>query len=242
MNLSSAIPMDSSKVHSHSDGKSIEESAGLELTAEDVIEKYLEAIGGRSQIKSIVDRTTTMSGKTMGQTLGIIVKQKTPSMLSQEINVGAVTQTIIFNGKQGIMIMGEQKSVLEGNELDKLKLEAQMNFLLNPELYGVQPELIGIEMIDSVLCYNISMNMEDSTNWSQFYEVESGLKIKEIKSVETPQGFFEQESFFSDYREVEKLKFPFKITQTLGAQTIELNIEMIEINSGLKDSLFEILE
>ena len=117
-----------------------------------------------------------------------------------------------------------------------------MNFLLNPELYGVQSELIGIEMIDSVQCYNISMNMEDSTNWNQFYEVESGLKIKEIKSVETPQGFFEQESFFSDYREVEKLKFPFKITQTLGAQTIELNIEMIEINTGLQDVLFEIPE
>jgi len=242
MNLSSAIPMDSTKVHSHSDEKSIEESASLELTAEDVIERYLEAIGGRLQIKSIVDRTTTMSGKTMGQTLGIIVKQKTPSMLRQEINVGAVTQTIIFNGIRGVMIMGEEQSVLEGNELDKLKLEAQMNFLLNPELYGVQPELIGIEMIDSVQCYNISMNMKDSTNWNQFYEVKTGLKIKEIKSVEAPQGFFEQESFFSDYREVEKLKFPFKITQTLGAQTIELNIDMIEINTGLQDVLFEIPE
>jgi outer membrane lipoprotein-sorting protein len=215
INLSSASPIDSSKVNTHSNEKTIEESASLELTAEDVIEKYLEAIGGRKQIESMADRSTTMSGTTMGKTLGIVVKQKAPSMLRQEINTGTIKQTIIFDGEKGVMLMGEQKSELGGNELDKLKIEAQMNFLLNPESFGVRPDLIGIEIIDSVQCYNISMNMDDS---------------------------FEQESLFSDYREVDGLKFPFKITQTLGAQTIELNIEMIEINTGLQDVLFEIPE
>jgi zinc protease len=242
INLCSSFAMDSSKVNSYSDKKTIEDSPSTELSADDVIEKYLVAIGGRAHIQSIVDRTTTMSGTTMGKTLSIVVQQKAPSMLRQEIKAGAIKQTIIFDGKQGIMIMGEQQSALGGNELEKLKLEAQMNFLLNPELYGVRTELIGMEIIDSVQCYNISMNMEDSTNWNQFYEVESGLKIKEIKSIETPQGFFEQESFFSEYREVGNLKFPFKITQTLGVQTIELIIEKIEINTGLQDVLFEIPE
>jgi outer membrane lipoprotein-sorting protein len=234
--------MGSEKIKCYPDDNNFEDSTKIELSADGVIEKYLEAIGGRKQIESIADRTTTMIGETMGKTLSIIVKQKAPSMLRQEINAGTIKQTIIFNGKQGVMMMGEQKSELGGNELDKLKIEAQMNFLLNPESFGVKPELIGIEIIDSVHCYNVSMNMVDSTNWNQFYEVESGLKIKEIKGVETPQGFFEQESFFSDYGEVGNLKFPFKITQTLGAQTIELNIEKIEINSGLKDVLFEIPE
>jgi hypothetical protein len=163
-------------------------------------------------------------------------------MLRQEINAGPVKQTIIFDGKKGVMIMGEQKSVLGDSELNKLKLEAQMNFLLNPESFGVQIELIGMEIIDSVQCYKISLELEDSTNWNQYYEVESGLKIKEIKSIDTPQGIFEQESFFSDYREVGELKFPYKIRQTLGVQTIKLNIEKIEINTGLKDALFEIPE
>ena len=117
-----------------------------------------------------------------------------------------------------------------------------MNFLLNPELYGVKTEMVGIEIIDSVQCYNISMRMEDSTEWNQYYEVESGLKIKEIKSIKTPQGLFKQESLFSDYREVDRLKYPFKITQTLGAQTIDLTVEKIETNTGLQDILFEIPE
>jgi hypothetical protein len=221
---------------------SIEDSTKIGLSADDVVENYLEAIGGRSQIKSVADRTTTMSGTTIGKTLSIVVYQKAPSMLRQEINAETIQQTIIFDGTRGVMMMGEQQSALGEDELDKLKIEAQMYFLLNPDEYGVQPELIGMEIIDSVQCYNINMNFEDSTNWNQYYEVKTGLKIKEIKGVKTPQGIFEQESFFSDYREVGELKFPFKITQTLGVQTIELIIEKIEINTGLQDVLFEIPE
>jgi hypothetical protein len=234
--------MDGSRVISYPDENTIEDSTNLGLSADDVIDKYLQAIGGRKQIESIVDRTTTMSGTTMGKTLIIVVQQKAPSMLRQDINAGTVKQTIIFDGKKGVMIMGEQKSVLGDNELNKLKLEAQMNFLLNPKSFGVQIELIGMEIIDSVQCYKISLNMEDSTNWNQYYEVESGLKIKEIKSIDTPQGIFEQESFYEDYRKVGEFKYPFKVTQTLGVQTIELIIEKIEINTGLKDALFEIPE
>jgi len=234
--------MDSVEVNSHSEEITFEESPYLDLTADDVINKYFEAIGGRIKIKSVKDRTTTMSGKTMGQSLSITIQQKTPNKLKQEINTGTIKQTIIYNGKQGIMKMGEEQSVLAGNELEKLKLEAQMNFLLDPESFGVEPELIGVEIIDSAQCYNISMNREDSTKWNQFYEVESGLKIKEIKSVETLQGLFDQESLFSDYREVDGLKYPFKIKQSLGTQTIELNIEKIETNTGLQDVLFEIPE
>jgi len=50
---------------------------------------------------------------------------------------------------------------------------------------------------------------------------------------------FEQETYFSDYREVKGLKFPFTIKQYLGLQEIELTVTSIEINTGLDDSVFE---
>jgi hypothetical protein len=240
--LCSSFPMDSDMAKDYPDENIVEDSTKIELSADDVIEKYLESIGGRELIESIIDRTTIMGGETMGKSLRIVVQQKAPSMLRQEITAGTIKQAIIFDGKQGVMIMGDQQTALGGNELDKLKLEAQMNFLLNPKEYGVKPELIGMEIIDSVQCYNVSMNLEDSTNWNQYYEVKTGLKVKEIKGVKTPQGIFEQESLYEDYRKVGEFKYPFKITQTLGAQTIELNIEKIEINTGLQEVLFKIPE
>ena len=240
--FSSSFSEGSNRVVDYPEENTVEDSTITGLSADDVIERYLEAIGGRKQIESITDRTTTMNGSTMGKTLSIVVKQKAPSKLRQEITAETIKQTIIFDGENGVMLMGDQESELGGNELNKLKIEAQMNFLLNPKEYGVYPELIGTEIIDSVQCYNIRMIMKDSTDWNQFYEVGSGLKIKEIKSIETSQGIFEQESLYDDYRDVGEFKYPFKVTQTLGVQTIELHIEKIEINTSLQDDLFEIPE
>jgi len=212
------------------------------LTANDVINNYLEAIGGREKFSNVEDRTTIMRGQIMGQNLSIVMKQKAPNKLKQSIRSGEMKQTILFDGTKGVMIRGDEKTDLDNKELEKLKLEALMNFLLDPEAHGVLLELKGIEIVDSILCYKIVLITEEGTNWMQFYATSSGLKVKEIKEVETSQGSFQQETFYSDYKEIEGLKFPFKIKQTFGVQTIEMNISSVKLNEGLEDSIFEIPE
>jgi zinc protease len=212
------------------------------LSANDVINNYLEAIGGRENLSTVKDRTTIMHAKTSGQTLSIVIEQKAPNKLKQNIRSGKMEQTILFDGKKGVMIVGDKKTELDDKKLEKLKLETAMNFLLDPEAYGVLLELAGIETIDSRLCYKILLITEEGTKWAQFYEIDSGLKIKEIKEMETTLGSFQQETFYSDYKEVDSLKFPFNIKQSFGTQTVEMNVSSIKLNDGLDDSIFEIPE
>ena len=212
------------------------------LTANDVIDNYFEAIGGKENFSKVEDRTTIMRGEMMGQNLSIVIKQKAPNKLKQKIRSGEMRQIILYDGTKGIMIIGDKKTELDNNKLEKLKLEAAMDFLLDPEAYGVSLELIGIESVDSTDCYKIELTTEDGTNWMQFYATDSGLKIKEVREIETTQGSFQQETFYSDYEEVDGLKFPFKIKQSFGIQTIEMNVSNLKLNKGLKDSVFEIPE
>jgi zinc protease len=212
------------------------------FTANSVIDNYLEAIGGKEKFSRVEDRTTIMRGKIMGQNLSIVIKQKIPNKLKQNIRSGEMKQTLLYDGTKGVMIVGDEKTEFDNKKLEKLKLEAAMNFLLDPEAYGVSLELIGIETVDSTDCYKIELTTEGGTNWVQFYSIYSGLKIKEVKKVETTQGSFQQETFYSDYKEVDGLKFPFKIKQSFGMQTIEMNVSSVKLNKGLKDSVFEIPE
>ncbi len=212
------------------------------LAAKDVIDNYLEAIGGKEKFSNVEDRTTIMRGEIMGQNLSIVIKQKVPNKLKQNIRSGEMKQTILYDGTKGVIIIGDKKTELDKNELEKLKLEAAMNFLLDPEAYGVSLELTGIETVDSLLCYKIVLITEEGTCWEQFYEIDSGLKIKEVKEVQTTLENFVQETFYSDYKEVDGLKFPFKIKQSFGMQTIEMNVSSVKLNKGLKDSDFEIPE
>jgi len=212
------------------------------LTANDVIDIYLEAIGGKEKFSTIEDRTTTMRGEIMGQNLSIVIKQKAPTKLYQVILIGEMKQTILYNGTKGVMIIGEEITEFDNKKLENLKLETAMNFLLDPEAYGVSLELTGIETVDSSLCYKIVLITEKITNWVQFYSIDSGLKVKEVKEVETTQGSLQQETLYSDYKEVDGLKFPFSIKQSVGRQTIEMNVSSVKLNMGLEDSVFEIPE
>jgi outer membrane lipoprotein-sorting protein len=151
-------------------------------------------------------------------------------------------QTILYDGTKAAMIIGDEITEFDNKKLGKLKLEAAMNFLLDPEAYGVSLELTGIETVDSIDCYKIELTTEGGTNWVQFYAIDSGLKIKEVKEVETTQGSFQQQTFYSDYKEVDGLKFPFNIKQSFGMQTVEMKVSSVKLNVGLKDSVFEIPE
>jgi len=219
---------------------SIEDSLGI--SAHEVIDNYLEAIGSRDLFAEVEDRTTIMRGMAMGQSLTILVKQKFPAKLYQEIKVGEMKQNVYFDGERGMMVVGDNNIEIKKKELEKLKIEATMNLLLDPESYGLKISLAGIEQVDSIDCYIVKMVLPSGLRWQQFYSIETGYKLKEIKELYTEQGLFEQETFYSDYRNVDRLKFPFKIVQNMGMQKLQLNVSSIKLNTGISDDVFVIPE
>jgi hypothetical protein len=218
------------------------ETDPVNITAMAVINKYIYAIGGIDKFKSIIDRTTVMTGTAMGQPIDIVVIQKYPDKLFQELKAGEVRQLLYYTNGNGTMVVGTEKTEIEKKELERLMMDATMHLLLSPDSFGVKAEYLGIERIDSVDCYAVKLTLPSGIRWFQYYNTETDLKFKETKEIHTRQGLFEQETYFSDYREVSGLKFPFTIKQYFGLQEIELTVTSIEINTGLDDSVFELPE
>jgi len=216
------------------------ETDPVNITAMAVINKYIYAIGGIDKFKSVMDRTTVMSGTAMGQPIDITIKQKYPDKLFQELRAGEVTQLLYYSGGKGMIVLGNEKTEIEKKELERLMMDATMQLLLSPDSFGVKAEYVGIECIDSTDCYTLKLTLPSGIRWFQYYSTENDLKFKETKEIQTKQGLFEQETYFSDYREVKGLKFPFTIKQYLGLQELDLNVISIEINTGLDDSIFEL--
>jgi hypothetical protein len=218
------------------------ETDPVNITAMAVIQKYIYAIGGMDNFKSVVDRTTIMSGLAMNQAIKITIKQKYPDKLYQELAAGEMKQLIYYNDGKGKLKIGDEITDIEGKELERLKLDATMQFLLDPESYGVKTDLLPDEFVDSVDCYAIKFTLPSGIRWFQYYDIATSLKFKETKEIQTKQGLFEQDTYFSDYREVKGVKYPFKIVQYLGLQEIELNVISIDVNTGLDDKIFELPE
>ncbi|MDP2366361.1 MAG: hypothetical protein Q8M94_21620 [Ignavibacteria bacterium] len=207
-----------------------------------VLEKYLDAIGGRDALSKVEDRTTIMRGTAMGQSLTIIVKQKAPNKMRQEFKVGGMDQTMIFDGEKGVMKSPDKSVDVTGKELEQLKIEATMELLLDPESFGIKLSYEGSEKINEKNTYKIKMVLPSGIRWFVSFDVESGLKVKEQKEMQTQMGLIEQVVTFDNYTEVDGIKYPFKLTQSFGPQSVEMTVSSVKVNKELADDIFAIAE
>lgn len=206
--------------------------------AKEILKKYFMAIGGEEQIRNVNDRVTDMKGIVQGVETEILIYQKAPNKLCQKFLVGDVEQKIIFDGVKGIKLIGGMSQEITGNELNKLSFDAIMNLILDPESYNVKLQYKGLENIDGRDTYTLLLTLPNSTEWLQYYDMETGLKIRDSKDIITPQGKYQQITEFDDYRDVEGIRYPFKIKQYLGNQTLDFTVESIQVNTGISDEIF----
>ncbi|QQS36002.1 MAG: hypothetical protein IPM56_17465 [Ignavibacteriales bacterium] len=210
------------------------------MTGDTVISNYVKAIGGAENLSRIVDRTTVMRGVVQGVNILIVSYQKAPNKLKQEIRAGEVDQKVFFDGEKGIQLIGNDKTTIEGSELEKLKIESTIILLLELDHYGVKANLTGMELINGKPAYKVEMILPSGTKWLQYYDAQSFLKVRELKDINTPQGTFTHEVLYSDYKTIDGLKYAFKLTQKIGGQSLDFNISSVKINSGLSDREFVI--
>lgn len=210
------------------------------VTAETVIEKYINAIGGRAKIEKITDLSTSMKASVQGMEVKIDVLNKAPNKYHYTFDMGVMKQVIICDGVKAKMIANGQETLMEGDELIQTKIEATLNAFLDYKSAGITTDLTGIEQVDGKDAYIVTLNLPNEITSLNYYDKESGLLVKQSKFMETPQGVITQNTFLGNYKEVEGVKYPFKISQSAGPQTIEMEVTSIKINSGISDTLFEI--
>ncbi len=208
--------------------------------AKQIIDKYLDAIGGKEAMSSVEDRTTIMRGSIMGQNVTLIMKQKFPNKLRQEIRAGDMNQVTVFNGEKAVMSAAGQVLEITGKELEALKIESNMELLTDPEAYGIKISFEGESVIDEKPVYQVKMTLPSGLRWFQFYDTETGLKVRENKEMQTQMGLIETTTYYSDYKEVDGKLYPYKIKQSMGPQSFEMNVSSIRINTGIDDSIFEL--
>ncbi len=209
------------------------------ITAESIINKYIDAIGGKANLEKVKDKTTIMHGSVQGTNLTMVIYQKEPNKIKQELDAGAIKQETYFDGNKGTVAVGGNTQNISGDALEILRYQALIHPLYIIDSLNVKTKLLGTEKINGKDAYKIEVTLPTGKSWTEYFDPETGFKVKDIQQITVPQGTFTKENEYSDYKNVDGVMYPFELVQTVGPQTIDMQVSSIKVNTGIPDSKFE---
>jgi hypothetical protein len=210
-----------------------------DLTAEKVIEDYITSIGGRENVGKIDDLSMKLKGTVQNLEINVEIFRKAPNKTLTNVDAGVMKQTVVFDGEQGKQTAMGQETIFEGERLEEMKVQSILNSFLDFEKHGIKTELAGISKVNGKDAYKVVLTMPNQKQGEQYFDTETGLKLREVTTTTTEQGTFSQSTDYDNYKEVEGVLFPFKVTQQMGPGTIDMEVVSLEINTGLDDKIFE---
>ncbi|GHV22916.1 hypothetical protein FACS1894174_08180 [Bacteroidia bacterium] len=213
----------------------------VDVTAEEIIDNYVKALGGSDAIEKINDYTIKSEMSVMGQKMGLTQMFKKPGMTISNLETGGMSvQKEVFNGSKLITSgMGGGKETTEGDDFESAKAEAyvcpEMNFVKNACKITVK----STEKIGDSDAYVVDVECVKSKVVTYYFDVKSGLLVKKSSIVAGPQGEIQQIIEFADYKPVNGVLFPYTTIQKVMGMEMKAVIGSIEVNTGLSDDLFK---
>jgi len=222
-------------------------------TADEIVEKYLAALGGRaafSKVKSRSSKGSIVVSSPVGDLVGTIEvlnqapnKSRTFVQLDLSgVGLGKVVQDQRFDGTGGYVIdtLQGNREITSGDQFESMKNGSFPNPLLTYKEAGMTVELAGKEKVGEREAYVLVVKPKSGPASRQYIDAESYLPIKVVTKVNAPQagGEIEQTQEMFDFKEVDGIKIPFRIKTSNPLQTLTVTISQVEHNTPIDQSLF----
>jgi len=214
-------------------------SPGFGQKATDILDKMIEAQGGRKVLENIKDTTLLGSIEWIeaggGSASGTFTQyQKEPNKIRREMEIMGMVRIDAFDGEIGWTNEAGQLSEDTGNDAAEKKSWAQgYAALLHPEKYGIAYVLKGQEKIEGNDYFILELTIPGGTPITQFVDAKTYL----IYKIQIP----EQLTFMSDYKKIDGVMIPHSLTfgGGEGGDSIKLIVTKVSFNTNLEDSLFQ---
>ena len=211
-------------------------------TADQIIEKYVQALGGKAAIEKINSRTTKASFDIPAMGAGGTVEayEKAPNK-----NVAIITIPgfgVIREGFDGKVAWAEDPTTglreKSGLELADAKLEAEFYKPIRLKQLFPTMTVKGKEKVGEREAYVVEGKPAEGSVEKWYFDTQTGLLIRQDAERETPQGKMPTEVYMDDYREVDGVKIPHAIRQTTPMFTINIKNEEVKHNVPVEDAKF----
>jgi photosynthetic reaction center cytochrome c subunit len=208
--------------------------------AGDLIDKYIQAIGGAAAVEKISSRaakgTTTGFG---GRKFPVEIFEQAPdksAILTHLPNGDSITG---YNGHEGWMVFPHRPArPMEGPDLDAAKMDADLHLPIDlkkifSELKVGPPQKIGDRDVYQILGVRQGLPPVEF-----YFDEQSGLLLRQVRYAESPLGLYPTRIDYSDYRDQDGVKIPFAWTTARPGNAITVQLEQVQQNVPIDDAKF----
>jgi hypothetical protein len=204
-------------------------------SARSIIDRHVEAIGGR---KAILSHTSSHATGTMivagsGITGVLDIYSAKPAQSLMKINLGGIGDVVEgFDGVNGWTIspiMGP--ALTQGKELEQKKFDADFYSDLHEEGRYTSMKTVEKTTFDGRQCYKVSLIKKDGSEDFDFYDVETGLRAGSMGTRETQMGPTAITMVSADYKKFAGILIPTTLKQSaMGAEQV-LTLTSVEFDN-----------
>ena len=182
-------------------------------TADQILDKYLEALGGKAAVDKLQSRVMKGTWLTPdGVTLGYEVYQSGPDKVYSVLNTpkqGAFERG--FDGNVGWEKSTHGVRTLEDSELFYLRRYPDLFKDIRLKEQFTRLSFGGKDKIDEKEVYVLRGTTADNKRERLYFDVQTGLLLRRSVSVSTMIGVIPEQVDFEDYRDAGGIKLPFTI-------------------------------
>jgi hypothetical protein len=202
-------------------------------TAQTVVDRFIQVVGGKDNIKGIKEFSQKAEASIQGFTLEMETDFKGPDKGRMVVKqMGQVAQKAVVNGKKGTTMSPEGEKAMEPADIQEMLAQLQPVFEASFSDYGYTSELQGMILVDGERCYQMKFTGPSGSVDTRWYSEESGLLLKTNSAMGS--------TLYSRYQPVNGVLVPHQLDQSIQGMNLTFILKEAKVNHGLENSLFDL--
>ncbi len=221
------------------EGKKPGEARASLPAADQLLDKYLAAIGGAVALQKITSRvqkgTLTAFG---GQHFSVDVYSKAPDKRVSIMHLQGGDSITAFDGKQGWLGVPGRVHTMSTAENDAARIDADLYLPAHLKTLYQKFSVDAGEKIDGHDTYMVVGRTEGQPPLRLYLDKESSLLLRLVRYAETPLGRNPTQIDYADYRDANGVKAPFRWTLARPGNRFVIQIEQVQQNVPVDEAKF----
>jgi photosynthetic reaction center cytochrome c subunit len=208
-------------------------------TGEQLIAKYVQAVGGASAVDKNISRIMKGTIAFGERSLPIDIYSKDPDMRISFTHMPEGDNVTAFNGHEGWLgIPGRPLREMHGPDIDGASIDADLHLATHLKSLFNETKVSGPEKIDDHEAYLVVGQREGKTPLDLYFDEQSGLLVRLVRYGETALGRMPTQIDYADYREAGGVKIPYRWTLARPGGRFTIQISDVQQNVPVDDAKF----